>query len=275
MLICMTYSSCSVKQQMKQEFEYMPFNSKKDFLLLNYDCKTDVDDLHSIAAVASLLRMPSFSKLNYHAVAGSYGKQGGEYVPANSLFNLAFSDLWSDAHTNFDKAIQEVYFKVATVLKNGGHIWIAEAGQSDFSSSLIAKIQNNWTNINTNEKIHVIQHSEWNEKETREENLIFVKENSKYQKIPDGNVVDNGSPGFSTSAEVNWRNIIENEDVLAIWDLATRLADAYNGAEGRYLNKAIKEGGMDFSDFCEVYHILDLEKADNCQAYLEFIQNQY
>ena len=44
--------------------------------------------------------------------------------------------------------------------------------------------------------IHVVQHSDWNEKSTLPEDLRFVKVNTDYQKIPDGNVVGNGTPGF-------------------------------------------------------------------------------
>jgi hypothetical protein len=47
------------------------FNLKKDLLLAQYDCKTDVDDLHSVAAFATILANPEFSGINYHAVAGT------------------------------------------------------------------------------------------------------------------------------------------------------------------------------------------------------------
>ncbi|MEM6718072.1 MAG: hypothetical protein AAF611_02030 [Bacteroidota bacterium] len=270
-------SSCNSKKEknaVKEPSENIEFNSKSDLLLLNYDCKTDVDDLHSVAAAGSLIRIPQFSKLNYHAVAGSYGVQDGKYVPANSLFNLAFHNFWSDAHTDFDKALNEVFEKAHKVLKNGGNIWIAEAGQSDFSFSLISKIQYNLKQIDTKKRIHIVQHSDWNEETTTSENLTFVKQHSNYQKIPDGNILDNGTPGFNTSNHIDYRNILDRKDIIAIWDLAVSLADRYNGAENRYLNKSIKAGGMDFSDFSEVYYILKLKKIQNCLDYFKFIKNQ-
>ena len=76
------------------------FNIEKDLLLVNYDCKTDVDDLHSVAAFITLMSAPAFKKVNYHAVAGTYGIQEGLYVPPNDLFRLAFGDNWTDAHEN-------------------------------------------------------------------------------------------------------------------------------------------------------------------------------
>ena len=274
-MLTVVYHSCKINNKIRHDAERMEFDIRDDLLLLHYDCKTDVDDLHSIAAAASLIRMPAYTKLNYHAVAGSYGVQEGEYVPANTLFALAFGDRWSDAHANYDKALEEVYAKVSKVLDSGGQIWIAEAGQSDFSASLIAKTHKNMSGINTTKSIHIVQHSNWNEEETSEENLTYVKEHSDYQKIPDGNAPNNRSPGYSTAEKVNWSDLIDHKELLAIWRLAIDLADTYNGSDGRYLNKAIKAGGMDFSDFCEVHHILNLQGADNCAEYFEFIQKQH
>ncbi len=266
-------NSCGIKREMSQESELELFNLKNDFLLLHYDCKTDVDDLHSVAAIASLIRIPKFANLNYHAVAGTYGIQEGEYVPANSLFNLAFNDRWSDAHMYYNNSLNEVYLKVHDVLISGGDIWIAEAGQSDFSAGLVAIIQKKMTDINTKDRIHIVQHSAWNENVTTQKNLIYVKDNCKYHRIPDGNDLDNGSPGLSTLNYVDWRSILGNEEIIEIWNLATNLADTYNGLEERYLNKSIDGGGMDFSDFCEVHYILDLRGINNCTEYFEFIQN--
>jgi len=179
---------------------------------------------------------------------------------------------WSDAHKDYDNTLIEVYSKVNKVLNNGGNIWIAEAGQSDFSSDLVRKIQEKMSRVHTTERIVVVQHSEWNEEMSRKENLSFLKKNSKYHKIPDGNVLHNGTPGYSTSDHVDWMSALEDEENLAIWKLATSLADTYNGYQGRYLNKAVKAGGLDFSDFCEVHQILNLDKIDSCMDYFEFIK---
>ena len=80
--------------------ERIRFSLEKDLLLAHYDCKTDVDDLHSIAALATLLTHEPYAQLQYHAVADTYGIQEGLYVPPNELFHLAFGHHWSDAHEN-------------------------------------------------------------------------------------------------------------------------------------------------------------------------------
>src|SRR3990172_1736972 len=70
------------------------FNVKKDLFLAQFDCKTDTDDIHSIAGVKTILSDDRFSKVKYHAVAGAYGIQDGLYVPANEIFEIAFGDHW-------------------------------------------------------------------------------------------------------------------------------------------------------------------------------------
>ena len=81
------------------------FDKNNDMILANYDCKTDVDDLHSAAAFATILATSKYSGINFHVVAGTYGIQEGLYVPANSLFEKAFPGNWSDAHANREKAL--------------------------------------------------------------------------------------------------------------------------------------------------------------------------
>jgi len=234
------------------------FNKERDVLLVQFDCKTDVDDLHTVAALATLLSDSKFSEIRYHAVAGTYGIQEGLYVPPNDLFELAFGNNWSDANENFNKAIEQVKTIVQTTLENQGDIWIAEAGQSDFTAGLIKAIVSDDTGINISERIHVVQHSDWNEKSTSPENLQFVMGASDYHKIPDGNAVGNGTPGFNDASYTGWKDKIKNPKLVEVWNLSIEISNRYNGKEGRYTNKAIVAGGLDFSDLTEVCWILGL-----------------
>ncbi|MBT8293350.1 MAG: hypothetical protein KJN70_08750, partial [Eudoraea sp.] len=228
------------------------FNIDKDLLLVQYDCKTDVDDLHSVAAFITLMSHSNFKKVNYHAVAGTYGIQEGLYVPPNDLFKLAFGDNWTDAHKNLESAVARVKELAKKTLANKGDIWIADAGQSDFSAELVKALQADFPELNISQRIHVVQHSDWNEEVTAPENLDFVKKNTTYHKIPDGNAVGNGTPGFRTPDYTNWKDKIKDPKLVSIWQLAIVLGNKYNGKEGRYNNEAIAAGGMDFSDLSEV-----------------------
>ncbi|MBU2906494.1 hypothetical protein KO529_16980 [Arenibacter algicola] len=249
------------------------FNIEKDFLLVQYDCKTDVDDLHTIAAFFTLMSDPNFSKINYHAVAGTYGIQSGLYVPPNPLMELAFKDNWTDAHNNTQTAVEQVKSKITTTLLNKGDVWIAEAGQSDFTAELIKSIQANLPEINTSENIHVVQHSDWNEKSTSPEDLEFVKKNTDYHKIPDGNVVGNGTPGFLSAEYTQWKDKITNPKLIEVWELAIEISNEYNGKDGRYNNKAISQGGMDFSDLSEVCWILGINDIKDTKQFFNIYSN--
>ena len=234
------------------------FNIEKDLLLAQFDCKTDVDDVHSAAALITVLSNSDFSKVKYHAIAGTYGTQEGLYVPPNDLFQLAFGKNWTDAHNNLESAVKKVKVIAESTLKSGGNIWIAEAGQSDFSAALVRAIQADLPNVKTSQRIHVVQHSDWNEQVTSPESLQFVKQNTNYHKIADGNVVGNGTPGFRSPECKNWKNKLKDSRLVEIWKLAIDIGNKYNGKEGRYNNAAVEAGGLDFSDFSETCWIFGL-----------------
>ncbi len=250
------------------------FDSSRDLLLAQFDCKTDVDDLHTVAALATILRHPKYQNINYHAVAGAYGIQEGFYVPPNELFQLAFGARWSDAHNQGNMAMQEVLTLVEKAIEQGGNIWVAEAGQSDFSARWIRALLALRPELNTKQRIHIVQHSDWNEEVTASENLEFVKKVTDYRKIPDGNVVGNGTPGFRSDEIIDWRKYIEDTKLIAIWETALRIGNQYNGKEGRYLNTSIANGGLDFSDLSETCYLLHLDTIKDANAFFAFFTDQ-
>lgn len=250
------------------------FNQEKDLLLVQFDCKTDVDDLQSAAALATLLSNSNFTRINYHAVAGTYGMQEGLYVPPNDLFQLAFGDHWTDAHNNMEGAVENVKPLVIKILSTqDGHVWIADAGQSDFSAELVKAVQEELPEIKTSERIHVVQHADWNEEVTTPEKLDFVKQHTTYIKIPDGNGVGNGTPGFRSPEFNRLDDKITNPELKKIWQLAIDLSNKYNGKEGRYLNEAIAAGGLDFSDLSEVCWILGIEHIKDTEEFFNLYSN--
>ncbi|MEM6379827.1 MAG: hypothetical protein AAF705_16630 [Bacteroidota bacterium] len=247
------------------------FDMEKDLLLLHYDFKTDVDDLHSVAAFGTLLSKPEYTNINYHAVAGTYGTQEGLYVPPNDLCALTFGDHWSDAHENFQKAVLEVRDIAWEAITQGGTVWIADGGQSDFSAALGKAIQSLDPVFDIKAHIHVVQHSNWNEKVTTPEALTYVKVQTDYMKIPDGNATDNGTPGFKSEKQYDLEQYFTDSHILDVWQLALELGNEYNGKEGRYLNEAVAAGGLDFSDFSEVCWILNLEDFGDSDDFFEWV----
>ena len=247
------------------------FNTGGDLYLAQFDSKTDVDDIHTVAAVGTLLADPRFSGVSFHAVAGAYGIQEGEYVPAPELFDMVFGDHWSDAHNDYKGALKAVTGIVVETLDNGGDIWIAEAGQSDFSADLVRQVKLASPGIDTRTRIHIVQHSDWNEESAAPVNLAYVKKNTAYHKIADGNATGNGTPGFRTDSDTGWTRATANVKTGPFWIEARGIADKYNGEDGRYLNEAIKAGGMDFSDTSETCWIFGFVRIfDVSQFFDEF-----
>ena len=266
LLIICFISACSQPNKVNEE-NIGRFDMERDLLLLHYDFKTDVDDLHSVAAAATLLSQPGFAEVNVHAVAGAYGTQGGLYVPPNELMQQAFGDHWSDAHADFEQAVNQVKEIAKAALENSGELWIADAGQSDFSAALVEALATDMPDINPEERIHIVQHSDWNEEVTSRDALSYVKESADYRKIPDGNSTDNGTPGFRSPERIDLDRYISDHHLLSVWDLAIDLGNQYNGAEGRYLNEAIEAGGLDFSDFAEVCWIFGMEEIRDAEDF--------
>ena len=235
------------------------FLAGQDLLLAQYDGKSDVDDLHAIAALASMLADERFAQVEYHAVAGAYGTQGGGYIQANTLFEAAFGTNWSDAHTDWDRALAEVSEVALNTLDEGGDVWIAEGGQSDFTAALVQIIQEDRPGLATAERITVVQHSDWNEENTTPAALRFVRNQTRYQKISDGNATGNGTPGFRSNQRINEQNRVTNRDLRRVWELAFDIGDEVNGTANYYDNEFVANGGMDFSDAVEVCWIFGYE----------------
>lgn len=248
------------------------FNPDRDLFLPQFDSKTDVDDLHSVAGVATILRDPRFSDVKYHAVAGAYGIQDGLYVPSPELFKLAFGNRWSDAHNNREQALAEVSKRAAETLSKGGRVWVAEAGQSDFTADWLKIVRERLPSMDSQKQVHVVQHSDWNESVTSPESLVYVKQHANYVKIPDGNETDNGTPGLRIESGAYWQIALGSAQSGETWNLARKLAMKYNGREGRYNNTAVETGGMDFSDVSETLWIFGFAGLRDVEAFFaEFL----
>lgn len=240
------------------------FDVSRDLFLPQFDSKTDVDDLHSVAAVATILHHPKLEGVQFHAVAGAYGIQEGRYVPSPALFEEAFAGNWSDAHGDRAQALDTVIALSAETLQRGGSIWVAEAGQSDFTADWLQALADRGLDIR---HVNVVQHSDWNESVTTPEKLARVKSLATYHRIDDGNASHNGTPNFNTPSGEAWEKALKHEHLGTAWTLARNLADQYNGEEDRYFNPSIAAGGLDFSDAVETCFIFGCDELDDVDAF--------
>lgn len=243
------------------------FDPSTDLLISNFFSKPDVDDLHAIAALSTVLRSAPFDKIEYVAVAGAYGTQGGEYIEAPQLFKLAFGESWLDAHNQREATIAALATRVIQTLDSGGQVWVQDAGQSDVSSDTVKRVATQRPDLETKSNYHVIQHSDWNESVTDPEKLQTLKQLADYRRIPDGNAQGNGSPGFVSEDATLWVPILAHPDFGAVWTEAKTIADARN-PDAAYVNPSVAKGGLDFSDTAEVAYILGFDQMPDVEAFI-------
>ena len=196
------------------------FNIDKDLLLANFDLKPDEDDIMAAGALASMLKHSDLEGVDYYAVAGAYGIQDRfTYINTATpdFFNTLFgkeNKKWTDAHINWEASIKRVKKKVEKVLNSGGKIFVQEAGQSDFLYDVLQiLLKEGMASTTIKENVIVVQHSKWNENQTAPLKLKWVKENTTYKKINDGNTGGNGTPGYRTF-EKEWLELAKSETNL-------------------------------------------------------------
>lgn len=246
------------------------FDPSSDVFVGHFDSKPDVDDLHTIAAVGSLLRQEKFACVDAFAVAGAYGTQDGEYIHSPELFGLAFGDRWLDGHNDRDATIVAEANRYIDTLSNGGDVWIMVAGQADIAADALEMAVERAPDLPYKSQLHLIQHSDWNESATTPNKLAFVQDAADYQKIADGNARGNGTPGYTTGNDELWSRVLADPTVGLMWGEAKRLADEKN-PDAAYVNPFVTSGGFDFSDTAEMAHIFGLNVLDNVPLFFDYV----
>ncbi|MBD1388633.1 hypothetical protein IC617_04255 [Neiella sp. HB171785] len=263
--------------------ERASFDRSNDLLLAQFDSKPDADDIHTIAALGSLLAAPQFSDIKSYAVAGTVGVQQGQYINPNPLLKLAFAAEnkgWTDAKQDWQASVKRTAKQVSSVLAKGGKVWVQEAGQSDFTYDwlqLLAAQGVDAALIKTN--VIVIQHSAWNEQKSTASKLDYVKANTDYRAIEDGNkpkrkfdrnnrrgpltpmFVDQDTKWLAAATSPNNSKAKARE----LWQTAEQIVAQSNFGKGDHKAKysSIPAGGVDFSDLVETWWTLELNHQAN------------
>ncbi len=191
------------------ETEKPKFDTQKDLLSLHYDHAPDKDDGHSAAADRTLLES-LFGKdwLSKHAlpVSGAYGTNKETFnEKSDAVMDAVWNERggWIAAHRDWDDAVKAIYARWYATLEAGGDVYVKEGGQSDITVEVVKRLRQEHPDIDTRQRIHVIQHGKWNEDHTTPEALEYVKANTDYVKIPDANRylnVRGGDAAFEKSA---------------------------------------------------------------------------
>jgi len=222
------------------------FDQARDLLSLHYDHAPDKDDGHSAAADRTILESlygRDWIKKHAVAVSGAYGKNAKTFnVESDRVMDAAWSDCggWLAGHTNREQVVTGLSERWSSILANGGDIWVKEGGQSDITADVVRLIQRQTPDLNTTQRIHVVQHSKWNENQTTESALEYTKKHTHYIRIKDANRFLNVKGGNKEFEEAATQHPIFG----ASWSAAF----AYYDAKER----------LDFSDTGELLRILNL-----------------
>ncbi len=255
------------------------FNKKSDLLLAQFDSKPDPDDIHAQAALGSMMLHKDMKGVKVYAVSGAIGHQGGQFIDSEELFNMAFGKRWTAANDNWNKAVSDIVAVVIPTLEKGDRVWVQEAGQSNITADWVCEVLNSLPAATVKEQIIVVQHSNWKEDKTTDEDLAYVKEMTNYFSIDDGNAEPSeewGDRGEYTtpayrSKDAQWIALAKqsrNKKAAKLWITADKIIDSYFPEGFKHEWSYIHFDGVDYSDCCENWWILNIgEVADSHQKF--------
>lgn len=223
--------------------EYRP---SRDLISLHYDFAPDPDDGHASAAARTL--MAKF-EVDFLVVTGTVGTNSNQYISSAGAFQDAIWGVGNHlkAYENWEVSVDTTARYWGGIIEQGGFVFVAEGGQSDFTADVIRKIREYGYRRFTNESVTVVQHSVWNENNTTRADLNYVKSNTRYIKIDDGN-------GVNRTADLNQ---FSNE--FTSWARAGAFSQIWERAF-QFLDPVNRK--LDFSDTVELLHILGIGKDE-------------
>ncbi len=185
------------------------FSPERDLISLHYDHAPDKDDGQSAAADRTILQSlfgAPWIKAHVVPVSGAYGKNAPGFNPgSNAVMDAAWADCggWIAAHGRQAEAATEIARRWSGVLRAGGDVWVKEGGQSDVTALVLRAIKKQDPALDTRARIHVVQHSKWNEDQTGDAALEYARQNTDYIRIRDANEylnVKGGDKAFVAAA---------------------------------------------------------------------------
>lgn len=186
---------------------------------------------------------------------------------------------WTDANTTdlaqrtnptskWAISVQRIANTAQATLNAGGAVWVMEAGQSYITADWVKVLINRGVSAALiKQKVSVIQHSTWNEDQASSGVLDYVKSMTSYQKIGDGNSAGNGTPDYHTdnsTSVINAHRVLRNNAksttgnpnsyTRSLWTVADSIIGSWDASYSQ-----IGEGGLDFPDSVEAWHILGIQ----------------
>lgn len=160
------------------------FDQTKDLFSLHYDHAPDKDDGHSAAADRTILESLygcDWIRKHVVGVSGAYGKNAKRFNPkSDAVMDAAWNDCSRRlaGHKNREQVVVDLSERWRVVLQGGGDVWVKEGGQSDITADVVKRIRHQLPDVHTDKRIHVVQHSNWNENQTTDAAFAYTKKHT-------------------------------------------------------------------------------------------------
>lgn len=221
-------------------------NPATDLVAVHFDHGPDPDDGHAAAAAYVVRQSLNLDMVVVGGTTGVYS--AGRYLPeSEALMRQIWGQQWLDGHNSRQASAEQAARRWVGTLAAGGDVWVAEGGPSDFTAAVVRIISSQYPEFNTRARIHVIQHSQWNEDHALREDLNYVRGNTRYIRIDDGN-----DPNGTADLRQDGVSAISQGFVQQV--LSGRYQSVWRHAFD-YLDPNEK---LDFSDTVELLYILNI-----------------
>lgn len=237
-------------------FASLAFGSKviaQEQIYLHYDVAQDFDDLHAMVAARQVLEKHGRTA---EVIIGTHSYKsvdGGDFryrraAVAELAPQVFGANGYREVAYNFAAHDDAVAAEWDSIILNGGTVVVAEGGPSDFTEDVLRKMNQDRSMVT------VVQHSAWNENMTLPSALAYVKAQTNYIKIADGNVA-NSTADLSFPFTNARANTMRATDPL--WSAAF---DVYDNL-------------VDFSDTVELLHILGvgLNQVSDINSFADYV----
>ena len=229
-----------------------------DLVALHYDNCPDRDDGHAVVAGKTVVEKIGLQ--NIIVVNGTCGDAiSDDYQPSSvSVLQATWGSDWLDSFDDGDASVAASASAWAATVSNGGDVWVAEGGPSDFTGRVLRRLGSEFPSVDR-KKVHVVQHSTgFNQGNTSSANLSLIRSEADYITIPDGNSGGNGSADLNNRSS-SFVNSARQSQFASAWEAAFD-----------YLNPAQR---LDFSDTVELLYLIGDDETqtvdDFARTYLQ------
>ncbi|MEL6981737.1 MAG: hypothetical protein AAFO29_04870, partial [Actinomycetota bacterium] len=162
------------------------FDASRDLVALHFDHANNRDDGQATVADREIV---ADRNLDVIVVGGTYGTSNTRYIPESELVmdTTWGPNDWINAHANRAGAVTTATQRWVSVIQRGGDVWVAEGGPSEYTADVIRGVAAALPAADLGTRIHVVQHSGSNERNTVNTDLDYLKATIDYIKIDDGN----------------------------------------------------------------------------------------